>query len=105
VEGLTVVGLVALVLIALAFQQHAFAKERAVLLANFAEERQQWVEERRDLNNRIQVPEAAPFLFEQGADDGENDLPVMPDFALDEESLERAKQELAEAGYEQGPAT
>lgn len=28
----------------------------------FAEERQQWVLERRDLNNRIQAPEAAPWI-------------------------------------------
>lgn len=31
-------------------------------LAEQAREREEWVVERRDLNNRIQVPEAAPFM-------------------------------------------
>lgn len=34
----------------------------------FAEERQQWVAERRDLNNRIQVPQAAPFMNDEPAE-------------------------------------
>lgn len=70
----------------------------------FSEERQVWVRERRDLNNRIQVPEAAPYLAddEPGAD--RDDLPVLPEFTVDPEEMERAKQTLEQAGYSDGPA-
>lgn len=39
-------------------------KDRRVelLLKDQAAEREAWAAERRDLNNRIQVPEAAPFM-------------------------------------------
>jgi hypothetical protein len=81
------------------WQSYVFAQERE----EFAAERQQWVRERRDLNNRIQIPDAAPYLAE--ADSGsEDDLPVLPEFEMDSDALERAKAELEAAGYEEGPA-
>jgi hypothetical protein len=52
--ALCLVVLVALVV----WQFYAWERERHL----FAEERQQWVAERRDLNNRIQAPQAAPFM-------------------------------------------
>lgn len=60
--------------------------------------------ERRDLLNRIQVPQAAPFLTE-GTEEGRSadDLPTLPEFTMDEVELDRAKQELAELGYSEGP--
>jgi hypothetical protein len=61
-----------------------------------------WAVERRDLNNRIQVPEAAPFLFEAKPEDGEDDLPLPPEFVADAEELEKARAALAEVGYEEG---
>jgi hypothetical protein len=36
--------------------------ERTALISANDEERKQWTVERRDLNNRIQVPQAAPFM-------------------------------------------
>lgn len=93
-------GCVALLAFLVVWQSYAWAKERTDLLASFAAEREIWVRERRDLNNRIQVPEAAPYLTE---DNGENDLPVLPEFEMDSAELERAKRELEEAGYSEGP--
>lgn len=62
-----------------------------------------WDEERGRLLNRIQVPEAAPFLNEQIEDSGENDMPVLPEFTMDAEELRKAKEELEAAGYSEGP--
>ncbi len=90
-------------LVAFVLQQWSHRAERKAERAAFAEERQQWVRERRDLNNRIQMPEAAPFLLED-QEPSDDDMPVMPDFALDEAELEKARQALTEAGYEEGPA-
>jgi hypothetical protein len=81
----------------------AVDRDRKAERSAFADERQQWVRERRDLNTRIQMPQVAPFLLE---DEGpsEDDMPVMPDFVVDEAELEKANRALAEAGYEDGPA-
>lgn len=88
------------------WQSYAYARERAELLAGFATERQQWVRERRDLNTRIQAPQAAPYLLEdQDETAGDDDLPILPEFTMDEAALDRAKAELLSAGYESGPAT
>lgn len=43
------------------WQFYAWERERQL----FAEERKQWVAERRDLNNRIQVPQAAAFMDDE----------------------------------------
>lgn len=81
-------------------------RERTTREASFSTEREIWVRERRDLNNRIQVPEAAPYLAEEdNPAAAKDDLPVLPEFTVDEEELERAQRELAAAGYEDGPAT
>lgn len=85
------------------WQSYVFTKERTELLACFAEERQIWITERRDLNNRIQIPEAAPFLAEDEPGDSSDDLPILPEFAIDEEEMEKAKRELDRAGYSEGP--
>lgn len=69
----------------------------------FARERQEWARERGELLTRIQAPQAAPFMFEADPKDAENDMPTLPGFTMDEEELERAKQELEEAGYSEGP--
>jgi len=78
--------------------------ERRELLERFNEERLHWMRERRDLNNRIQVPEAAPYLAEDEPGADVNDLPTLPEFAVDEEEMERAKRELEQVGYTDGPA-
>lgn len=70
---------------------------------HFASEREVWVRERRDLNNRIQVPEAAPFMSEGEEGPSPDDLPILPEFTMDEVELERVKRELAELGYAEGP--
>lgn len=80
-------------------ERSSFAEERKA----FAAEREVWRSERRDLNNRIQVPEAAPFIPEENAGPQEDDLPIIPDIA-DPDELERVMRELAEVGYEEGPA-
>lgn len=97
-------GLVVLVLaIGIVLNDIRHGAERERLLCAFDAERHAWVKERRDLNNRIQVPESAPYLAEDDPDAGRDDLPTLPDFAVNEEELERAKAELAAAGYESGP--
>jgi hypothetical protein len=68
----------------------------------FTAEREAWVRERRDLNTRIQMPQAAPFLLEEEGPSND-DMPVMPEFVVDEAELERARLELEEAGYSEGP--
>src|SRR5882672_280554 len=80
-------------------ERAVWAEERRELMAANDEERKAWVKERRDLNNRIQIPEAAPYLAddEPGAD--RDDLPVLPEFTVDPEEMERAKQTLEQAGY------
>lgn len=45
-----------------AFLQWRSSRQLDTLLNEQAAERALWVAERRDLNNRIQVPEAAPFM-------------------------------------------
>lgn len=45
-------------------REDAHRLERAALLGGFKAEREAWATERTDLNNRIQVPEAAPFMDE-----------------------------------------
>lgn len=88
---------VALLLLAyIAWQERGFERERQA----FREEREAWVRERRDLLNRIQIPEAAPFIAEEPS---EHDLPTLPEFTMDQSELERAKQELADLGYQEGP--
>lgn len=78
--------------------------ERRAERAELAAEREQWRIERRDLNNRIQIPEAAPFMEDaERPGDGEDDLPVLPASTVDEAALERAREELAEVGYDEGP--
>lgn len=75
-------------------REEAFARERGV-----------WVRERRDLNNRIQIPQAAPFIAEAEEEPDPNDLPLPPEFAVDQGELEQAMKELEAVGYEDGPAT
>lgn len=97
-------GSVALVLaIGLVLNDIRHGGELQSLRVAFETERLAWVKERRDLNNRIQVPDAAPYLTEDDPDAGRDDLPTLPEFAVNEEELERAKAELAAAGYESGP--
>lgn len=102
---LAIVAALALALLgALCWQQLAFRREREAERAAFAEERREWARERRDLNNRIQIPEAAPFMDEEeGPEDRRDDRPTLPEFTMDEAELERARRELANAGYEEGP--
>lgn len=73
-------------------------KERAA----FAAEREAWVRERRDLNNRIAVPQAAPFMSEDEQGPSKDDLPILPEFELDEAKVEEAKAELERLGYSEG---
>jgi hypothetical protein len=96
-----VAGCFALLAGVIAWQSYAAVVERD----KFTQERQEWATERRDLNNRIQVPEAAPFLFEAKPEDAEDDLPLPPEFVADAEELEKAQRALAEVGYDEGPAT
>jgi hypothetical protein len=108
---LAVVAAITLALLGFIFwQQLAFRRERDIERAfrgereaAFAAERQEWVRERRDLNNRIQVPEAAPFMEDSGDDQGGDDLPVLPGGMIDEEELEQARAALNEVGYDEGP--
>lgn len=81
-------------------EREAFARERNA----FAAERREWAKERRELNTRIQAPEAAPYMYDGQEDSSEDDLPILPEFTVDEAELERARAELAEVGYEEGPA-
>lgn len=85
------------------WQAHSISRERERLLSEFAAEREIWVRERRDLNNRIQVPEAAAFMVEEDGP-SDDDLPVLPEFTVDAEEFERAKAELEAVGYSEGPA-
>jgi hypothetical protein len=84
------------------WQSYVSARERDKLLADFSSEREIWVRERRDLNNRIQIPEAAPFMADEDGS-SEDDLPTLPGFTMNEEERERAMQELEEVGYSEGP--
>ena len=43
-------------------ERGGWALERTSLITANNEERKAWAEERRELNNRIQVPDAAPFM-------------------------------------------
>lgn len=86
----------------IAWQAHCFQNERAQREEAFKEERLIWIRERRDLLNRIQVPEAAPFM-EPEEGQSPDDLPTLPEFTLDEAELEKAKEHLASVGYESGP--
>jgi hypothetical protein len=89
-------------LIAQQRERREFNSERSALLSAFTLEREVWMRERRDLLNRIQVPEAAPYMTN---DDGpsDDDLPTLPEFEVDAVELERAKAALEEAGYSEGP--
>lgn len=91
-----------LLLACLVYLAQRFSEERARMLKAFNEERGIWIRERRDLNNRIQVPESAPFMPTDGP--SEDDLPRLPEFAVDEDELEQARRHLEEVGYESGPA-
>lgn len=55
-------GISALLIGLCLFLQWRSSKQLEALLKEQAAEREAWVAERRDLNNRIQVPEAAPFM-------------------------------------------
>ena len=89
----------------LIWQFYSSAKERAETQASFTREREAWVRERRDLNNRIQIPQAAPYLAaEDDPEAGKDDLPTLPEFSIDEVEMEEAKRELEKVGYEEGPA-
>lgn len=100
---MTYLAIVALALVAyIVWSTWAVDRDRKAERTAFAEERQQWVRERRDLNTRIQMPQAAPFLLEEDGP-SDDDMPVMPEFAVDEAELERAKLALEEAGYSEGP--
>jgi hypothetical protein len=99
-----VIPLICVALLAfVAWRERDRSIERAAERKSFNEERGIWIRERRDLNNRIQVPQAAPFM-DTGDGPSDNDLPLLPDFTIDEAELERAKAELNEMGYAEGPA-
>jgi hypothetical protein len=83
-------------------ERRQFNDERSALLSTFTLEREVWMRERRDLNNRIQVPEAAPYMTNDDGPSGD-DLPTLPEFELDEADLEKARVALEEAGYSEGP--
>lgn len=83
----------------LAWKDGRFDKEREA----FAREREVWVRERRDLLNRIQVPEAAPYLSEADTGPSEDDLPLLPTQTLTEDEMEAARDALNEVGYAEGP--
>lgn len=105
---LAVVAAITLALLGFIFwQQLVSRREREAEREAFASERREWVRERRDLNNRIQIPEAAPFMEDDPEQPGdrEDDLPVLPAGTVDEEQLDRAREALAEVGYDEGPAT
>lgn len=57
--------------------------------AAFARERQEWVLERRDLNNRIQVPQAAPFMSDETTE-----IPVQHVTFDDDEDFHEAMEEM-----------
>lgn len=67
------------------WQFYAWERERRI----FAEERQQWVAERRDLNNRIQVPQAAPFMSDETTEIPVQHVPFDNDEAF-HEAMEEA---------------
>ena len=56
--------------------------ERQRLIDANTDERKAWAEERRDLNNRIQVPEAAPYMEISSDDDEPQFLPFDDDAAF-----------------------
>lgn len=82
----------------IAWREYRHEGERVREQEAFIAERETWGRERRDLLNRIQVPEAAPFM-----DDGSNDLPTLPEMTLNEEEVEQARQALEDVGYSEGP--
>lgn len=51
-----------------AIERGGWNLERTNLIAANDDERAAWAIERRDLNNRIQVPQAAPFMDPSGED-------------------------------------
>lgn len=67
------------------WQFYAWERERRL----FAGERQQWVTERRDLNNRIQVPQAAPFMSDETTE-----IPVQHVAFDDDEDFHEAMEEM-----------
>lgn len=83
-------------------REHSAERERREKAFN--EERGIWIRERRDLNNRIQIPQAAPYLSAEDDGPSEDDLPLAPEFAVDEDELEKARRHLEAVGYESGPA-
>lgn len=83
-------------------REHAAERERREKAFN--EERGIWIRERRDLNNRIQIPQAAPFMAVD-EDPSPDDVPLPPDFTVDEDELQKAVAHLESVGYESGPAT
>lgn len=88
--ALIVVGSIALGLMCLLWvreRQHAkreerWDSERSHLTEANTEERRAWAEERRDLNNRIQVPEAAPFMGPEEASPDRQYVPFDDDAAF-----------------------
>lgn len=93
----------AVLLVALIWLLRSQRAERTELRQAFEDERAAWRAERRDLNNRIQVPEAAPYMDEEFTKPNENDLPLAPSFTLNEDELRRAREELEAVGYDEGP--
>jgi hypothetical protein len=71
-----------------ALERGGWNLERTNLIAANDEERKAWATERRDLNNRIQVPQAAPFM------DPTQDKPQHVPFDDDEMFAENQKEAL-----------
>ena len=94
-----VAGCFVLLAAVIAWQAYAADKERA----QFASERAQWTQERKELLTRIQAPEAASFMFEDSPEDAKDDLPLMPTAEFDPQEVEKAREHLAEVGYDEGP--
>lgn len=74
-ELLIIFALVAL----LAYQARAYARERQRDRESFAAERKVWAYERRELNNRLQIPAAAPFMdLSDQIEEEPHDKPYVP---------------------------
>lgn len=73
-----------------AIERGAWNAERANLIHANDSEREVWAKERTDLNNRIQVPEAAPFMAQ------EDPQPQHVPFDDDEMFAEAQKETLAQ---------
>lgn len=69
--------------------------------AQFASERSQWAQERKELLTRIQAPEAASFMFEESPEDAKDDLPLLPTAEFDPQEVEKAREHLVDVGYEE----